>query len=122
MARKIVIPTKVLDIPDQKPFAFANFILWTLATHPQYNSDAQCIRAACRLEAAMKDGPSFIVLDEEDWKRLVGAVETPAGGYPIRPGSRMMPFVDAIVDATEYLSNLDEAKEAMKEAVGSTEG
>jgi len=83
---------------------FTGFLRWSIATHPNYNSDAQSIRAAVRLERIVDkleelSLPTFD-LDWEDWERLKTVVENPQGGYPIRPGSRMLPFVDAITGAT----------------------
>lgn len=79
-------------------YTFENFIMWTISTNTRYNNDAESIRAACRLERKIEKHEEFS-LDLADWKRLKEAVENPHGGYPIRPGSRIMPFVDVVVDA-----------------------
>ena len=83
-------------------YTFENFIMWTISTNTRYNTDAESIRAACRLERQIETHKDFSI-DLEDWKRLNDAVENPQGGYPIRPGSRIMPFVDAVVDASSVV-------------------
>jgi hypothetical protein len=100
----IKVPTETIQLSGEKQdsMSFAGFIRWTLATHSNFNSDASGIRASARLERHIEKAemPEEILLDEEDWQRLRVAVENPQGGYPIRPGSRLLPFVDAITSAT----------------------
>jgi len=98
---RIKVPTTKLTIGDgPDTMDFYGFIRWTIATNPTYNMDASGIRAAVRLERLLEDKPASFDLDQEDLNRLRGAVEAPHGGYPIRPGARCLPFVDAVVNAT----------------------
>lgn len=102
----IAVPELVIVISEDQKMDFAGFIRWTIATHPNFNQDAAGIRAAARLERKFEyitgtEPPKSFDLDAEDLQRLRVAVENPQGGYPIRPAHRMLPFVDAVVDAQQ---------------------
>lgn len=101
----IVAPSEVLKLgggEDADQMRFIDFIRWSLATHPVFNHDANGCRSAVRIEAQMKRveaGSNSFVVEFEDFNRLRKAVESPHGGYPVRPALRMMPFVDAVCEA-----------------------
>lgn len=100
----VAVPDLKLDISEGQSLDFKAVLRWLLATSQQYNTDSHGIRAAVRLEGhieAIEMGADLFVLDNEDWNRLKSAIEAPVGGYPIRPASRMLPFVDAVVDAKD---------------------
>lgn len=98
----ISVPTETIKLGDDE-MNFVGFIVWSLATHPTFNTDAAGIRSAVRIERKLEgvrdNGERSFILDQEDFNRLRQAVEAPHGGYPVRPGSRMLPFVDAVCDA-----------------------
>ncbi len=100
----IAVPELVITITEDQKMDFVGFIRWTIATHANYSQDAAGIRAASRLERKFEyvvgtEPPKNFDLDAEDLQRLRVAVENPQGGYPIRPAHKMLPFVDAVVDA-----------------------
>jgi hypothetical protein len=102
----ITVPELVIIITEDQKMDFAGFIRWTLATHASYNHDAAGIRAAVRLERKFEyiigtEPTKSFDLDAEDLQRLRVAVENPLGGYPIRPAHKMLPFVEAVVDAKQ---------------------
>lgn len=98
---RIKVPDTVLDVgADQsQKFDFWAFIRYCISTHSVYNMDAAGIRAACRLERYIEVPGKTLDLDMEDFNKLRQAAENPTGGYPIRPGSKCLPFVDAICNA-----------------------
>lgn len=104
--KRIKYPAPV-TINDDEQYTFENFIIWTLSTNSRYNNDADSIRASCRLERRIETHKDFC-LDEADWKRLKDAVEHPHGGYPLRPGSRLITFVDAVCLANQEAAKEDE--------------
>jgi hypothetical protein len=99
----VKIPDLVITISEEQKMDFVAFVRWTLATHSSYNTDAAGIRAAFRLERKFESNclPSSFDLDSEDIQRLRKAVESPQGGYPIRPAFKMLLFVEAIVNAEQ---------------------
>lgn len=102
--KTIIIPDVSLPVGDGQPeLDFRRFAKWLVTTHPRYNTDADGIRAAARLDRLLDDEAlAEIVLDTDDWQRLRDAAEKPHGGYPIRPAHRMLPIVEAIVEAKGY--------------------
>jgi len=96
----ISVPNLVITITEDQKMDFVGFIRWTIATHSNYSQDAAGIRAASRLERKFEnEHPISFDVDAEDLQRLRVAVENPQGGYPIRPAFKMLPFVEAVVDA-----------------------
>jgi hypothetical protein len=101
----IVAPPEALklgDGDDAEQMRFIDFIRWSLATHPLFNQEVNGCRSALRIEAEVKKveaGSDRLAIELDDFNRLRKAVESPHGGYPIRPALRMMPFVDAVCEA-----------------------
>lgn len=100
--KQITIPDTAIQIgsgDDASAMTFTDFVRWTLGTHPSFNSDGQGIRASVRIESQLAAGGKKLTLDAEDYDRLRSAADSPQGGYPIRPASRLVPFLDAIEGA-----------------------
>jgi hypothetical protein len=71
----------------------------------EFNSDLKGTKSSMRIDTAIrnakKESLSYLVLEEEDWKRLKNAAEKPSAGYPIRPAKRIQPFIEAVINASD---------------------
>jgi hypothetical protein len=114
--KKIVVPEPLhirLD-GNLTDYQFADFVAYLLNTQEYFNQTGVGIRAATRIEGKIRkqielasnedtktsEEATTILLDEEDWKALKEAAEKPSAGYVLKPSRVMLPFIDAISNAT----------------------
>jgi hypothetical protein len=104
--RVITAPTHT--IPNDaggEPFDFVWFVRAMLNIDERFNSSGAAIRAAMRIEKAIGEvsaGMRDFRLQPDDWTLLRDACEAPSmRAYPISPGRRVLPYVDAITSAAE---------------------
>jgi len=102
-----------IDVPDGKggltkgQFSTREFMRHLVRTGKQFNSDYSAIRLGSRIEDALdvrKSGP--IDLDSSDWEIICEAAKAPQPitghpGYPLSPGSRCVPLVEAVIEAKQ---------------------
>lgn len=67
-----------------------------------------------RIGDAVSSGKTSVVIDKEEHKRLVRAIEKPQGKYNPWLLAQQMPFADAIVKATEGISEEGPSKKPSK--------
>lgn len=92
--------------------SFAAYVAHLLDTDQRFNASGKGIRAAVRIEDAVRRG-GLVELEEDDWATLRAANEAPTAGYPalirqddsgkaigtIPMGRQLLPFVNAIEEA-----------------------
>lgn len=108
--RKILIPADILEVAGlPPPTDFRWFARVIVDSQEEANKDAAGLRAGARIDAALADDPRVanpaaqdcVLLEEHDWQLLKRTVEAPTKGYPINPARKLLPFINAICDASE---------------------
>jgi hypothetical protein len=98
-------PIKVLVGGTEQPLPIERFIRFSLIDRdPRFNNSGKAIRTSARIDARLAACAELDHIDgieAEDYAVLRDVAETPADGYGLSPARIVLPFVDAIVCATE---------------------
>lgn len=104
--KTIIIPEHTITGTNDSKVGIDWFLYWLINTDREFNVDGVSIRAAMRVEKAIKRAfdpesqVNCIELEEQDYDRLKRAAENPSqGGYPATPARAVLPWVDAIAAA-----------------------
>lgn len=83
-------------------------VMHAINTQRSFTTTADGLRLGVKIEAALDlacpiegDGKAVLTLEDAHWSALRPCVESPEQGYPLTPARLLLPFVDAIVLATE---------------------
>ena len=98
------VPSKARDESGRlvdAPFTCLNFVRALIDSDRQFVSDAAGLKASLRIEEALEKADRFLQLEESDWSRLRQASDTPTAGFPLQPARRLLPFINAIQNASE---------------------
>jgi hypothetical protein len=114
MSKKYIKKPESILVQGVDPFTFELFVSHLVNTDDKFNNSGPGIRAGMRVEEAVKKGDDLVELDESDWALLKEVAENPSKGYPAlyfvgadeKPeklyfGKRLLPFIDAINEATD---------------------
>lgn len=116
MATKYIKKPAPIEIQGIDPFTLEQLAIHLVNTDDKFNNNGVGIRAGIRIEDAFKaaEEKEVVALDEEPWKLLKEAAESPSKGYPalyfqgadgtvekLYFGKRLLPFIDAIAEATD---------------------
>ena len=113
---KMWIPSHSVEVGNDS-LTFKGFVLYMVARHRDYNSDAEGIRSSVRLQQALDTEDPYFLLDRADYARLKKVVEKPGDmSYPVSPAVGCLPWIDAIANASVYVPPTPEAAEDAEDA------
>jgi hypothetical protein len=98
---KTIEKPEPLALGEGKTMPFDVFVGALLNSDDRFNSNGRGIRAAVRIEQALKEcvDADSLKLEDDDHALLAQVIEAPTGGYPVRPSRFCVTFIDAIVKA-----------------------
>lgn len=86
-------------------YDFAEFVRWLFRVHQIFNTDYDGLAAARRMTRALLDdapAPGVAVpVRFGDWELLTRAAKAPGMAYEPRPGHRVLPYIEAIIEASD---------------------
>lgn len=101
-------PIPITDAPE--PLTLATFVRWLVDSDDRFNGGGPGIRAGSRVLdafdlAARPPVETSVDVSKDDLAILQAAAEKPTQervevGYPVRPSRMLVPFLDAIANAT----------------------
>lgn len=103
-------PVQIRDFEGKavEEWAFLKFFREGFAADPKFGKTAEDVRSYCRISTAVEKTTAgeVVTLDTEDWKRLKDVMETPTAPYKPWLVAQILPFIDAVANAT---TDLDKA-------------
>lgn len=112
MAKFIRQDRKPLEPLGGKPFGVPDLVKYFIEADGRFNSSGVGIRASLRIEESVKrcEGKPWLKIEQDnDFELLKAAAETPAPqplpngmprpAYPYSPTTKLLPFIDDIVNA-----------------------
>jgi len=111
MAKYVVVPNPItlcdpLTKATGQTVKFSEFVTLALLTDKRFDGSYLNIKAATKVaEQVHDDNKKELVLETADWEKLKSAAEQPTSGtyngYPSLAAQQLVPFIEAIVGATD---------------------
>ena len=106
----ITIPEPVvlkdhLTNEPKKMITFFEFVQGTLLVEKRFGKSVKELQAALRIAKAFRgaESPTTVSLETQDWELLRDVAKEPEGGYLPGVAVQLLPFISAIIDATDKI-------------------